>query len=502
MALYDRTSGEVVCASRAGMVLDGATDNAPAVQAILDLYGAAGKPLEFVVDGPMVCNTIYLWSRQLLRGTGHAQLIKLPFPNNGLPLLMNKHWTTTGTTPVENYVTVRDLYIDGNRRNGGCGVSGSPTPYLNALNQVVPSVGFYGVNRFLVENVHIFDSPSYGLHLANCSNGTIVQLSKFLAAGDTAHGDAVMQLNGGCTNIHAYSLSGSVNDDPIAFNANDGNDATSPVATFIPGTVLQGPIVDCSVRGARFVPGPGTIGHFGRLLSSNPNSYIKDILISGVIASSLDDSGLKIDNFGLPLGNGWYDNITLENCTMNLIGTSGSQFLKIDNATIGRIKVINCHAVPTVAGANPTGVIWLTSNSSVASLKVDGLNIEDPSGNLASPAITLAGALTQVAEIRGFRWNRGTSATLAVPAISCTGTVNRVHVHGGFFDRLSSVVGVSAGTTTDVNVTGFTHTNAGGGASVSQSGGTLSRLRSSCADTALLVSGTIASNKNDGTQDA
>lgn len=41
----------IVYASVAGCKADGATDNTATVQAILDDFGSAGRPLEFVFDG-------------------------------------------------------------------------------------------------------------------------------------------------------------------------------------------------------------------------------------------------------------------------------------------------------------------------------------------------------------------------------------------------------------------------------------------------------------------
>jgi hypothetical protein len=58
----------------------------------------------------------------------------------------------------------------------------------------------------------------------------------------------------------------------------------------------------------------------------------------------------------------------------------------------------------------------------------------------------------------------------------------------------------SGGTLSNLSTIGFSHTNAGGGSSVAQTAGTLSRLRAGN-DTALLASGTIGSKKTDGTED-
>ena len=272
---------------------------------------SAGTPLEFVLDQPgtvLCAGTIKVWGGQTIRAVPGTLLKKAgSATSNGAPLLQNKHPVAYGAgSQVDQGIILRDLTIDGNRRGGSAGAGGA-YPFVNASGYVVPTLLLSGVNQFHIENVHILDSPSYGLQLSNAINGTIVNFSKYLWPSDTetaGAGDAIVQCQGGTSNVHMYHLFGSAGDDPIAFNANDGNDIPDATITFAPGTVAQGPITHCSVNDSYFLPNPnGTYGQPGRLLSSNPSSYIDDITYNNVTGWCRYAS-FNMDNFGVALGSG------------------------------------------------------------------------------------------------------------------------------------------------------------------------------------------------------
>lgn len=478
-------------ASLVGCKDDGTYDNTATVQAILDAYGAAGTPLEFVFDGPgtyLFAGTIYEWGNQTIVGVGWPTLKKAGYSSsNGWALISNKHPTTTGTGQTDQHLALRDLYIDGNRRGYACGVNNSSTPYINASQWVVPTIGWYGVAHAEMSGVQVYDSPAFGFHFGNCLDVLVVGCSR-LNAGDTIGGDDNIHFQGGCDGIRVVSFYGASNDDSWSFCPNDGNDLASPLYPYKPGTVLQGPITHCSIRDSTFVLVNGSQGQIGRFLSSNPSSSIEDIVIANCTMYGAF-RGVSIDNFGITLGNGKYNAITFESCTVYLSpasdGGSTPQFIWAGAATIDRIAIRNCILKPTGA-ISPVAAIQFSSASTVTTADIQGLYLDDPSGYLSSPIIQFGGTVT-TAEVGALVTNRGTQSTLSQPAISCTGTMGRLRVVGGHIDRMSNVVNVSAGTTSIINAAGGSHTNASGAKSFLASGsGTWSTLNAAAFDTSLL----------------
>lgn len=210
-----KVSAAVVYASNSGVKADEVTDNTAAVQATLDGFGSAGTPLEYVFDQPgivLCAGTIKVWGGQTLRALPGTLLKKAgSSTSNGAPLLQNKHPVAYGAgSQVDQNIILQDLFLDGNRRGGGAGAGGA-YPFVNALGYVVPSVVFSGVNSFDIRNVHILDSPSYGLQLSNSANGRVDNFSKFLWPTDTetaGAGDAIIQCQGGTSNVHMYHVFG------------------------------------------------------------------------------------------------------------------------------------------------------------------------------------------------------------------------------------------------------------------------------------------------------
>lgn len=479
---------KAVCyASAFGVVADGKTDNTARIQAVLDRYGAAGVPLEYVIDQSgitLVSGTIYLWSHQTLRGVAGATLMKAGIGQgtDGWAVVSNKHPVTYPTVATDQYITIRDLYIDGNRRNDS---SGTATPGVTPQGWTAITVGLYGVSHFLCENVHVYDSSAYGFAASSSSHGLILGCSRTGLATDQGNFDSGVQLNGGCDDIHIIGFYGQANDDGFAFNPSS---LDLPDNGYKPGTNAQAPITHCSVRDSRFDRlAPNWQGNLGRMLSANSTAYLKDIVISGISGTGCFHA-IVMDTYGLGTTS-WYDGITIEDVaaeldTMTTQDSPTPGLVYINQATIGRIQVRGCTARMLNAASNLTSIITTTSQTSINSIVIDDLYFEDTNGYSAVPVVTLAGSIN-TAEIRGLVTNRGTQSTLAQPAINCTGTVNRVRAISGHIDRYSNVINVTAGTTSVVNAVGVSHTNAGGSKSFTSSGsGALTTLNQSANDSA------------------
>jgi hypothetical protein len=489
-ATFDRLSSQVWYASRCGVVADGSTDNTATVQAVLDRYGQAGTPLEFIFDQAgtaLFAGTLHVYSNQTIRGVAGACIKKAGFQaSNGYPLITNKHWAPYGTAITEQQITIRDLNIDGNRRGGACGVQDSGTPGQTASGYVCTTLDLIGVNFFHVENVHVFDAPTFGLHLTNATNGTVVNFTKFLNPGDTVLGDSVVQMQGGCQNVHCYGLGGTTNDDPWAINPSDAQDLTGSTPQFYPGSIADGPCSNISIRDSYFQPGSSSSGHFGRLTSKDSTTSCTNILISNCTATA-NDLAIWMQPVATS-GIGVYDDITFENCTC-YFGNSGCKGIYMQSCGIGRMTIQNFRLVPTttINGSSPfyggtPAIIYGDGNTTIGSLLVDGLHVDDSNSYLALPVFQFDGIVDHL-EVRGTRYNHGTSLA-TVPFAKLNGSVNRVQFVGGRYDRVPNVALVSGGTTNVIIATGVSHTNAGGGKSFTTGGGTLTALIQGVNDTA------------------
>ena len=349
----------------------------------------------------------------------------------------------------------------------------------------------YGVTFLHVENVEIFDSPSYGLHLANVGNACIVNYSKFINPGDTYGGNDVLHLNGWCWNVQCFGIYGSAFDDTIAFCANDGNDlanaGTGPSApTFQTGSVVKGPIRDCLVDGAYFDTGTA-----GRCLSSDAtNSPISNITLRNYTVKNMINP-FTLDNFSIPLGSGSYDNILLENYSVKTGTQWHGEAVLVATATVNNLTINNLQVIPTVANSTggTAGAIMLNSNSTVSSLRVSGFDWENPGGLTAPSMIALEGTLTQ-GSFSKIRINQGTTL-FSGAAIYCSGTIGDVILSDSYIDYALGVLVVGGGTTTLVQAQNISHTNQSTGALFSQTSGTFTTLMTSNVNTALLASGTI-----------
>ena len=480
-------SANVVYASSiSGIHLDGSTDDTSAIQTVLNSHGTAGTPLRLVMDGISAINTLYVYTGQHIDGiAGLGGFTKLPYPSsNGQVAITNKHWFTGNNTlyGTDKYITLTNLYIDGNRRNGACGAAypNSGYPEVSPSFYEVPTIGFYGLQYLRVDNVHVFDAPAYGLHLANVQHAVVTNYSMFANTGDTHDGSNPIQLEGYCDDCQFYGVTGSCNDDPWAFNADDGQEiagAGSSLSqpTFYPGTVAPagGPITNCMIDGGTFYPVPsGSLMTGGRFLSSYTTSFIKNVTVKNITVTGVG-VGIQIDNFGLANGSGFYDNIILENYRLEMAASFAP--IWINRATVGNLIIKDLTVLTTTAIGSAASAIYVTSNGSVGSLRVSGLDLENSAGvaNTSSPVV-LAGTVTQ-ASFRDTRINQGTTQ-FAGPAISCTGTIGSLQVDGGVFDHINNVVGVSGGTTSIVSAVNLVHTNTSGGTSFSQTGGTFSGL--------------------------
>jgi hypothetical protein len=273
------------------------------------LSGQASVPgTMLVIDADTVFDQIVIGSESVVDGLGLGKIMKRkPRPNSGGPLFVNAHVVAYPTAPIDGRVTIRNLFIDANRRAGGTGNSTTLVTHVNDDSQIVPVIACYGVVRPVIENVHVYDPTSFGVQLSNCTQPFVSNLGAVKAAGDAVQGNAVLQCEGGVFGLRAYGLYGQVNDDPFALNADDGNQLPGYADTRYAG----GPIRDAVLMGATFTGGT-TICRF---LSATAAHDITNVTIDGA-TNVCTYNGFHFDTFGITGdgSGGWYDDVKIVNC--------------------------------------------------------------------------------------------------------------------------------------------------------------------------------------------
>jgi hypothetical protein len=278
------------------------------------LSAEASKPgTMLVIDADTVFDQIVIGSESVVDGLGLGKVMKRKGrPNSGGPMFINAHPVAYPTTPIDGQITVRNLFIDANRRGGGAGNTTTLVIYNNDRLEVVPTIVIAGVERPVVENVYVYDPVAYAVQLSNCRRPYVSNLGADKVAGDDVKGNAILQVQGGTFGLRAYGLYGSVKDDPFALNANDANDfstAGDTTVTYAPGTVGSGPIRDVVLKGAAFTGGTTVC----RFLSANSTNDITNVLIDGA-SNACTYNGFHFDTFNIPGDGGWCDDIRIVNC--------------------------------------------------------------------------------------------------------------------------------------------------------------------------------------------
>jgi hypothetical protein len=446
-----------------GVVLDGdpstgaGTDNYAALQAVLD-----NGFVHLIIDGTAGVRTaLKLWSNTTVEGlwdTDH--LFKLGQPNDGGPVLVNKHPVLGPTTPTDRNITLRNLNIDGNRRRYGSGNTGTVPAFsdpqyraiVNDSGYVVPSIGFFGVDGLTVENLHVYDSPAYGIQLANTHNARFVNYGKTRVAGDPYNGDDVFHLQGHCSNIQLVNLYGETLDDFIALNANDGNDIPGNPVTFPPGTVVAGPINNVSISQVRADACLDVV----RFLSASAAAPITNVTISDIRATcaGATDSygGFYFDTFGVP-GDGSYgfvDGVVVRNATIT--GTLGAA-VNLQRCNVGSVVFEGLRSDATTGPA-----INVSAFARGGRLTVGGV----VSGRV--PAAVVASGSSVGLDLSNVSIDASTYSTGA--AVTVAGDGSRVAVRGGLVAGVAHVVSLTGTTVREVLVGGITHLGGKGGAAI------------------------------------
>jgi hypothetical protein len=541
-AQLDRTSPHVFYASKCGAVAinpvmpQNGPDSSAALQAVLNLAQTLG-PIELVIDLPCLVQQLKLYSYTTVRGLGSfigdtpVSGLWMGQITNGtnFAVLVNAHpisnynagnpaASPTGPANIVDHdISLRDLYIDGQRRNTANALPA--TPWSNANGQAVVAVAMYGVKRLTVNNVQVYDPCCYHFHLSNIDQAQLNTLYFYdpgyaAAPGTTRFTDGV-NLTGPARNVVVRDLRGTPGDDFLAIVAGGSNlcvgipNQGPPVYGGFP-MVYCGTITDVLADGLH-PDGGWTVCRIQ--VAGDPRTsvaqQINNVVVTNVTGSC--SAGLESDSPNATQGFNLYvtgcakQNVLLSNwnfapapANANIAGMRlGGIFnnLTFDNVMWGNIS----------ANTNPPHVIvQQDSTVTITNLTLRNYSIIEDANGIASPASPLQWTTGTVDEINlvSCRWSRQANTAVAYATIS-GGTVNRINMTGCSFNHINNAISITGGTVGGITSNGLVHRNANVHPSISLGSVTVPRLRTSGSDTVQLTSGgTITSKKTDATEDS
>lgn len=382
MRFGGKSFGRTILASTLpGIHLDGTTEDTIVLQTALNTGN-----IHLIVDGPSMWDTLYLESNTTLELQAYTYT-KKPAPNSGAGFIRNKNKTGYPTTPIDKNITIIgiDAIIDGNRRNGGGGnvpgtgplVDNMPpgynwstlNPIVNSSAIIVSTIEMWGVSNFQMYGtsghpITIKDSPAYGIHLSNVKTSQTSYYNKTIQSGDTIPGNDAWHLNGGCDNCQVNNLTAAMNDDCVAFNANDGQDlapGTQPF-TFDPA-VVSGPITNCH---ASNITATGGNYNAARFISARRDCYIDNCSISGFTGatpiSNSSSSGIFFDAFGVT-GTGDIRNVSISGVSQDM--TNNRSLIEVNRSFIRKLSL---DTISTTSASNFTSLVAVDSAGTVAEI--------------------------------------------------------------------------------------------------------------------------------------
>jgi hypothetical protein len=399
-ASYDRTSPQVVYASRAGCVADAdldagtwTTDNSAALNAVL-ARASASSPITLLIDGAYGASQLdvkngFITIEGMGAGTGLVNTKRTAtIPGGDLIYNSNRQYFTTGSTStVASHIKIKDLRLNGCRPDSDATRYGSMLIHLENIDDIE------------VSGCYLQDIDAYGIELAACTRWTVDRCLFHGAAPTggpgTGSGQAGVQVEGACSFGTISDCYFRTHDDAIAINL--GETALGSGGT---GSAGQNHIVsnchfDQCLNGIRYYA--GAVSASGLVVTNCLASCWYHFVI------------LNVEGGG---GSGPHRNVGVSNCQATLTGPT----------PIGYFYV--CGVVPNLQASNftmasPTqGVPLLTgaNTASVRSASFDGLKIHyDANGSAADYLYDGSFPLDELT-IRGFEQVCDSGVTPTAPA--------------------------------------------------------------------------------------
>jgi hypothetical protein len=488
-----------IYASRNGVKFDG-SDQSAALQAICN-RGQSG-PIRIVLDGSAIkLKGVNLYSGTTIEGLGYSTVVTQATATgfgDGY-VFGNAHYRSPyqGGQIVDQNITVKNMYIDGNYRNGSSGTASRAT----ADGTGVTHLRFLGVTNLRVESVYIYDTVNYAVWLGNVFNAVIRDVTS-IVPGALSGWDislvstAAVQVEGPASDLLIENIYGSNGDDFIALNAVDGHLISGlPV----PADLYYGSISRVIIRGLHPVATANIVRFLSGAAEGGAQATIDQVLVEDVVGSTYQTLFLNqaIDGLGTPSTG----NVVLRNWTVGFLSSTGENGRNILSGSTGSFTLTGFRLSNRTTNTGP--LVELDSGASVGRLALTDFALREDSGEVSTnqPIVSIAAGTVDELVLSGVSVARNAVTAAAIVAVSA-GTVNRIELAGVSGINVNNIVAVSGGTVGGINSTGLTHRGANANASIAQTGGTLSRLRAGSSDTTLLASGTIASKKTDGTEDS
>ena len=507
-------------------------DSSAAIQAVLNL-GQNG-PLEFVIDIPLLAQQLSIFSGTTIRGIGAYSTTSESSPQAGIwqatvtngsnsCIFKNAHWISPYNNGamngiiVDQDITITDLYMDGQRRNGANG-AGAPTPVSNADGILMSPIQIWGCNNLRLENLNIYDPLSFHTHVANIFNSVFKNLfftdPVYLANQSVNRQTDGLHINGPAQYLYIDGLGGTTGDDFLPLNSADGNlDQTLSSGISGPGIFVDlnhvycGNISNVVASNLRLVNSrnvcrflTGTDPRPGGISCSVQNVTISQV--TGTVGAGITGNTEPYLAEG-----GGKANIICRDWTLTPIITALTSGFAFMGGSWSNVSFEGIYFQNLLSSTQQPNNINFDTDFSCTSMSLIDCSIVEISSAEANPApvISMTQGTIGVLNLIGCRWYRNTSTASVAYASITGGTLGRLNLTSGTFNSIANVISITSGATvTDINLFGMSHTNASSNPSLLLGGGvTLARLRAAGLDTVLLTSGgTITSEKTDSTQDA
>lgn len=513
----------VVFASGAGVPMNAnlfdasvGTDATSALQTVID-QASSTRRLILVIDGPVKVGNLKLRSGVTLCGLGGSYNSLDTKPTSGIIqapgttcAIQNYHQTSNynGGSPVTDYstivdqdITIRDLFINGNRGTGGTynANGGSSDPRTLANGSWISPIQMWGVRNLHLDNVYVYDPATFHFWLAYIDGASISrlefcdpqQISGFTSGRNTDG----LHITGPARDMGIRNLAGWTGDDFLALNANDG-----PFVNYNNSLVYCGDITNVVAKGLD-LKGSGSVCRVLTGVNLADNIIVSDAV--GIAYFVGYEGNLFAGIVGA--GNGNWGRIALLDWSITYTGS-------LAYADIGgnyQQLVMRGHfkASPTQI----TDVIKITQGT-LGNVTIDGWHCYD-TGTVTFgayyPISVIGNATIKDLQVSNSSWTRtGGAKTFGFVYVnSSLATVTNCSLSNLQIDGANAVFVFSAGTVSSLLISGIQHKNAdSGNGTVTIQGTTLPRLRAAGLDTAQLLNitgdGSVTSNKNDGTQDA
>jgi hypothetical protein len=294
-----------------------------------------------------------------------------------------------GTAPTqENNFTLRNIRINGNRP----GNSTSSDPHGSGF--WICAVNLAAVNYVLLENVFVYDSPTYAFILHEC-NSIVMQGCRIESPSNAVNTDG-LHLDGGCQDVRVSDCYFNCGDDSIALNSPEG----------VGGNIGRVTVTNCIFENCASAM---------RLYSQTSGYIVSQVVMSNCVGSFIENTSnyeTAVVILGLNENGSKPQDVvadfSMSNCTWSSVGNI---------ADIGDpCGAISFRGVTWRDPTNPNPWVYFVAVSTVSSLEITDCRIYRTTlGNAA--AYGIYGNASTVKKLRINGWSVENEAGTSYPPI-------------------------------------------------------------------------------------